>query len=474
MIQNSDSAPLGLATKISYGMGQVVWGCKDILFQVLLLFHYQQNLGLSGTLLGIGAVMALAVDAISDPLVGHMSDRVRTRLGRRHPFMMIALLPTAACFYAILNPPMAMGEMALFAWYVSFSVLARICVTFFTVPHTTLAAELSSDYLERTSLYGFRIGFGYLSALLLQIVIFAIVLSDAKGGLAYMDGYQLAAIIFTVTAIIAGVWSIVGTLGTVDYLKRTMGHVSDAPWWHALHEFWQALSLRNFRLFMASSIAYGLLLGVSQSLILHMLDFYYEFGSTQKAAVMAMVLLAIIPAHLTAKRLAASMGKAPAAMLTLILGGVFGAGHVTLKLFGILPESGTTSLLMWILALIWLNQTFLIAYLMIQGSMIGDMVDEYAVMSGKRQPGVFAAAQVFISKIPFGFGVLAAGVILDIAGFTPSMVPGTVDIGVLNIFGWFVGPGMFLVVLIAAFPLKFYDLSKERLEQLRASLQNAS
>ncbi len=472
MPQSTSASPLPLATKLFYGVGQMVWGAKDLLFHILLLFHYQQNLGLSGTLLGVGAVVVLILDAVTDPLVGHLSDRTQTRFGRRHPYMAVSVIPIALCFYAVLNPPSGLGTVGLFAWYVAFSALSRVMVTLFTVPHTSLAAELTEDYDERTNLFGFRIGFGYLSALVLQIIVLGFVLSDDSGGLGNQSAYGLVGAIIAGVALVGGVISIVGTANRIGDLHARQRKASDAPWWHALHEFVRALSLKNFRLFMVSSMMYGLLLGVAQSLILHMLDFYYQFSDLQKAGLMAVILLSLVPAHYLAGWSTARMGKARAAALTLLIGGAFGSGHVTLKLMGVLPEAGTSNLFYWIAGLVWINQSFLIAYLIVQGSMIGDIVDEYAAKTGKHQAGVFAAAQVFISKIPFGIGVLCAGLILDISGFAPGMPPGAVEADILIRFGWFVGPGLFLVTLGAIFPLVFYDLTKERLEQLRSSLQD--
>ena len=74
-------------------------------FNTFLLFYYNAVLGLSGTLSGAAIFLALCVDAVTDPLVGSISDNFHSRWGRRHPFMYAAPLPMAACFFLLFNPP---------------------------------------------------------------------------------------------------------------------------------------------------------------------------------------------------------------------------------------------------------------------------------------------------------------------------------------------------------------------------------
>ena len=93
MADNSRKVPL--RTKLFYGVGSVAYGVKDNGFSFFLLLYYSQVLGLSPTLAGTALMLALLVDAISDPLVGYISDNWHSKWGRRHPFMYFAALPLA-------------------------------------------------------------------------------------------------------------------------------------------------------------------------------------------------------------------------------------------------------------------------------------------------------------------------------------------------------------------------------------------
>ena len=95
---------MNLLTKLSYGIGQLSDGVKQAAFGTFLFFYYNQVLGLSGSLAGAAALLALLVDAITDPMVGQLSDRFRSRWGRRHPFMLAGALPFGLAMVALFSP----------------------------------------------------------------------------------------------------------------------------------------------------------------------------------------------------------------------------------------------------------------------------------------------------------------------------------------------------------------------------------
>ena len=96
---------LNLSTKIFYGFGSVAFGVKDNGFSYMLLLFYNQVVGLPATLVGLALMIALVWDACIDPLIGQLSDNLRSRWGRRHPFMYAAALPVAISYVALWNPP---------------------------------------------------------------------------------------------------------------------------------------------------------------------------------------------------------------------------------------------------------------------------------------------------------------------------------------------------------------------------------
>ena len=95
----------------AFGVGQAAEGIKGTAFNTFLLFYYQQILGVSGLYTGLALAIALTFDAITDPVAGSLSDKVRTRWGRRHPFLLLSALPLGFAFFALFNPPGSLSQL---------------------------------------------------------------------------------------------------------------------------------------------------------------------------------------------------------------------------------------------------------------------------------------------------------------------------------------------------------------------------
>ena len=151
----NESTKVARTTALLYGVGTVSNGIKDTGFNLFLLFFYTQVAGLSSGLAGTAILCALIIDAVSDPLIGYLSDRSHTRWGRRHPFMYFAAIPMGLGFFYLFTPPDTLTETQLFMWMLSFASLTRFAMTFYQVPSTAMVAEMSEDYDERTWLSQF-------------------------------------------------------------------------------------------------------------------------------------------------------------------------------------------------------------------------------------------------------------------------------------------------------------------------------
>ena len=96
---------LSVPTMAAFGVGQAADGFMRMGWGVLLLFYYQQLVGVDAALVGLAIAIALIFDAVSDPIIGAWSDRLHTKWGRRHPMMLAAAVPLALGFFGLFNPP---------------------------------------------------------------------------------------------------------------------------------------------------------------------------------------------------------------------------------------------------------------------------------------------------------------------------------------------------------------------------------
>ena len=152
---------LPFLTKFFYGFGSLAYGIKDNAFNYFLLFVYVQVFGLSPDLAGLAILLMLVIDAISDPLIGYYSDNMKSRWGRRHPFMYFSAVPVAISFFLIWDPPDNLTQSQLFWFLLIVGAIIRTAITIYEIPSNALGPELSKDYVERSSLLSYRYWFGW-------------------------------------------------------------------------------------------------------------------------------------------------------------------------------------------------------------------------------------------------------------------------------------------------------------------------
>jgi GPH family glycoside/pentoside/hexuronide:cation symporter len=151
---NAERVPL--AAVLAYGAP--IFALSGFLFFVQFFFlkFATDVLLLSPVLVGLIFALGRAWDAVSDPMAGAWSDRTRTRLGRRRPWM-LAALPGLAVFFAMTwIPPEGLGATALLAWVTVALFGFYTAFTAYGIPHSSLGAELSRDYHDRNRIFGVR------------------------------------------------------------------------------------------------------------------------------------------------------------------------------------------------------------------------------------------------------------------------------------------------------------------------------
>ncbi len=148
---------VGLKPLLIYAQAQTGLNLCATLLGLHLLYFYTDRRGLSPALAGLAFFIALGLDALTDPLVGNISDRAQFRSGRRRPFF-LASIPMAICYFLLLSPP-DLGQ-GLFAWFVGFYFLMLTARKFYETAYGALMPELTLDYDERTRLSTYRMLLG--------------------------------------------------------------------------------------------------------------------------------------------------------------------------------------------------------------------------------------------------------------------------------------------------------------------------
>ena len=242
---------VSIKTKLWFGVGAVGESVTNWVFNVLVFFYYQQIIGLSGTLAGIAVTIGIFSDAITDPLMGSISDRFRSRFGRRHPFMFAAPVPLAACIYLLFHPPgfLLDSQAALFIWFAGFTVLMRICSTLFAVPHLAMGAELSDDYYQRSKVMSYNNLFTNYGTFLMHCFVWFFVfgaLFSEEGGQRYQPAYE-PIVFFACTVVIVTILSCAWF--TRDQIPRLKAPPADGVRFspkRLLLDMWDAVQNRHY------------------------------------------------------------------------------------------------------------------------------------------------------------------------------------------------------------------------------------
>jgi Na+/melibiose symporter-like transporter len=469
---SADSDPqLGGWQKLGYSLGQFAWASKDVSFHYFLFFYYAQFQGLSASLAGLAALLALVADGISDPIIGQISDNWGgKRWGRRHPFMLAAMVPYVLCLLAIFNPPGELSQGALFAWYLLFAVLVRSFLTLFTVPHMALGAELSEDYTERTRIATGRNIMGYIGGLTIQVTAWFLLIPAATTAGNAGDGYRQVGFVAAALALLGMVAAWSSTRNRIPYLVRISDAQQSRAWWQAFSDIVGLFRLHSARIMLLGTFLLVLKLGVANTLLLHVNNFYWGFSAEQIGVFMLVIFLSLFPAAWLANRGAAHIGKRNAAVCFVLGVALTHPIVVTAHLFGFTPPTGSTALLVVVCAVLVVNQCFSIAAINVSSAMLPDVADELELHSGRRQEGILNSGIMLIQKVMFGLGVFIAGLVIDFVGMGGITDIAEVTPTMFQRLGWLYGPGLSCLTLAGAWIYSHYRLDKQRLAAIQSEL----
>ena len=462
-----DQPRISIWTKTAYGIGSVAYGVKNNGFDYFFLIFYSQVLGVDAGLVGLALMLALAFDAISDPLVGYLSDNTHTRWGRRHPFMYAAALPVAIGYAFIWNPPGALQGNDLF-WYITLlAIFVRTTITLYEIPSSALVAELSTDYDERTSLLSYRFFFGWTGGTLMATLALAVLLVPTESianGLFNAEGYATMGVVASVAIFASIVISAVGTHHRIPYLAAP-SEKRQLSLSRIYAELFETLANRSFMSLFLSALFGAIATGMAAGLNYYFMTFFWEFDNQQISVLSFSVVLSAVIGFVISPMVSRKLGKKRGAIIIGVIAFSTAPLPIFLKLLGLMPDAGSPVLFPLILVTTIFDVGLIICFQTLMSAMIADLVEESQLKTQRRSEGVFFAAITFTRKFVQGFGVVSATVMLSIAQFPEGAVPGSVSNEVLHRLGWMYVPAIFCVWMMMIACLRFYRIDRARHEE---------
>ena len=382
------SGKVGVSTKFYQALGAIPDTLKTFSFGTLLLFYYNQVLGLQAVLASVAISAALILDAVLDPLIGSWSDNLHSRFGRRHPLMYASAAPLGLGLYLTFSPPMGVAQTALAAWLFATVVLANVSMSVFTVPWTALYAELSDDYSERTQIVTWRFAIGWFSALIFVFLTWTFIFPSSRAfnpGQLNPHGYRTFALLLGGVTFVAILLTTQLTLREIPYLLQPTRAIR-FNLKRVLHEVRMAFGNHDFvALFLSALVAAGIL-GTLTTLSLYLQTYFWGLGPEQLrwfgfailGAMLAFVLVGWIERRLDKKRV---LSVCFAVFL------IDGFVMIGLRLLHLLPPNGDARLIT-LLVLNEIGRTFLSTVVSIMFiSMLADTLDLQELRTGRRQEG---------------------------------------------------------------------------------------
>jgi glycoside/pentoside/hexuronide:cation symporter, GPH family len=407
------STSIGWGTRLAYGIGSIAYGIKNNGFATFLMIYFNQVLGLPAILVGLSLLIALLFDAISDPLVGYISDRHKSRWGRRHPFMYAAILPTCIAYFYMWTPP-DLSQTGLFVYLTVMAIAVRLSVTFFEVPNSALIGELTHDYDKRTALSGLRLMMGWLAGVIMAVIVYRVFLAPSveyDDGIMNLEGYRQYAI---TAAIVMGIAMLISSLGTHRAIKHYSkpDPESEGHGFSFLQNIKYIFRNQSFRAVFIGTIFSNLVAGISTTLQLYFGIYYFGLSTGQLGlAALTMVPSAII-AFLFTSQLAKGREKKSVVITLSWISMVLSVILIAAKSADILPENGSSEMFYVVALATFVTTAVTISLSIMSVSMVVDLVEGDERNTGHRAEGLYFATFSFTAKIVTGLGTFVSGALL--------------------------------------------------------------
>ncbi len=444
--------------KAAYGIGDTAINIAYGTIGFYMLWFIVNVGGISPGKAGIIFMVARAWDAVTDYLMGRISDRTRSRWGRRRPYILFGAIPMGACFAVLWLVPDT-SETWRFVFYIFIFVLFNTAFTVVSVPYGSLMAEMTQNYDERTSLSGFRIGFSFVGTLLGAAGV-SLIVDVIFSSLGKQKGFIYMGIIF-------GVLIVICLFVTASATRERAVHIEQ------IYEgFFQTLSsffkLKEFRIVMGMFLCNMIGLDIIMSV------FYFFIADAIQIEGDATIYMAIpLVVAIFAAPLWIFLGNKWGKRKAYIVSAVYFTFLMVFSLF-IPTKHVALTLVICIFAGIGISASQIIPW-----SILPDVIEIDEYENHVRREGAFFGISTFLYKVASAVAIAGVGLVLEIFGYIKAspdeaiataqqiVQPDSALYAVRCLFG--LAPGIFFVlsaIFVARLPI-----TKERFNRIRRELE---
>ncbi|NCN05294.1 MAG: MFS transporter [Spirochaetales bacterium] len=436
---NTGSGKLPVKVKVGFGIADLGGNLFFTAMGFWALIYLTDTVGVPAALAGLAIMIGKIWDGVTDPIMGFISDRTRTRWGRRRPYLIFGAIPLMLTSWFFFTAPSFTDPVQLTIWATLSLALLNTAYTVVNIPYGSLTPELTTDFHERTSLNGYRFGFAVIGTMLGAAVVLPIVNSAADR----RAGFALVGLIF------GGIMA--ATFLTTGFVVREKPHKEEEK-----QGFFQtyAVVFKN-KPYLLVALTYMLHLSaigfLSGILVYYMKYIHNNEGLTTLAMVMLLgVAMVNIPISVqVSKRIGKKRTYQTAfAFLIVAVTAIFFFGHI-------LPP--TFTLIMMAIAGIGIGFAYVPPF-----AMVPDAIELEARKTGIRREGSYYGIWTFMSKLGQSGASALLGFVLAASGYVPEVTQGPSTIFAIRLL---VGPIPAVVLVGAMVLVNFYPIDEKTYER---------
>jgi GPH family glycoside/pentoside/hexuronide:cation symporter len=438
---------LPLTTKVLYGAGDFGFAMTDSMIGVLFAIYLADVVGLNPALAALSVFIGRTADYVNDPVMGYISDRTRSRWGRRRPFIMFGFLPYALSFALMWWIPPISSQLWLAIYYGAAYFLYDTCATFVYMPYYALTPELTQDYDERTSLTSIRMVFSIIGTMLAFTLPLAIIgtMRPQNAGRITLVGAAMG-----VLAAIPLVFTFFGVHERPEYQEQSQPDLKEA--------LRAALRNQPFLYSMGIFLFTWAALEVVQAMLLFFLKYRMNLEEESDT-----IFASLFVASLISLPFWNWLSKRTDKRLSYIAGMLFMSAVLILLIFA-LPGWG----LPVVLVLAVLAGVGFGAVQVLPWAILPDTIEWDELQTGKRHEGMFYSLVTLFRKIAASISVPVLLLMLSWTGYVPNAAtqPASAILGIRLL----TGPYPAILLLVGVVFASRYPLTRQRFAQVRQEL----
>ncbi|MCF8077028.1 MAG: MFS transporter [Desulfotignum sp.] len=414
---------------------------------VYLPKFYTDTIGVNIATVGALLMVVRLFDAVTDPVIGYVSDRTTGRFGRRKPYIAFGALGLAAAILFLFKPPvLAAGAMTLYFGFWLFALF--FFWTLITIPYESLGPEMTTDYHERTMLFSIRDGFlilGTLLAAATPVLIDAVMTSFGRPP-TEKERFSIMAYLFAPTIV---VFSLICICRIKEKFNRPMTD-------HLIKGFSDVVKNRSFMILIAGYTISALGSNLPATLILYYVEYVLQARNAEIFLLIYFVTgVAFLPLWIAVSR---KTGKKSAWILSMVINtgafsGVFFLGPGDAAIYGVL---------------VFLSGIGFGAGLALPSAIQADVIDYDELLTGQRREGRYIGLWSIAKKLAAALGIGIGLLLLGRTGYRPNAAQTASTVLTLKVLYALV-PCLCNILSIAI--IRFYPISEKEHARIRSKIE---